>query len=303
MKQMGTISAEIELINAVDLALESRNILDKDEVKHIKVRMIVDSGAWMMCINETIQEILQLPFVERRKTFLANGIAEEFDVVGPIMVKFENRTATCNAFVLPGDSESLLGAIPMEEMDVIDESRGAVVKQKPPTNLLGVDNLDRRDYAISTSAPESFNLLAISSASALETPSFIFFGAPSTNSFASFKPKPVKSFTTLTTLSLLAPAAFNTTLNAVFSSAAGAPAPPPAAGPATATAAAAGSIPYSSFKIFASSFTSFTDKFTNCSANCFKSAIFLLFNNRLHRSQSSGGRLCCAPTYTRELRI
>src|SRR6185369_146353 len=157
-------------------------------------------------------------------------------------------------------------------------------------------------YAISTSAPASFSLLAISSASALATPSFIFLGAPSTNSFASFKPKPVKSFTTLTTFNLLAPAAFNTTLKEVFSSATGAPAPLPAAGPATATAAAAGSIPYSSFRIFANSFTSFTDKFTNCSANAFKSAIVLLFNNRLH-SLHSGGGLCCAPTYTRERRI
>ena len=119
MKPMGTVRAEIELINAVDLALERKAIIDKDEVKRIRVRMHVDSGAWMMCINEPIQEFLQLPFVERRTTFLANGVAEEFDVVGPIMVKFENRTATCNAFVLTGDAEPLLGAIPMEEMDVL----------------------------------------------------------------------------------------------------------------------------------------------------------------------------------------
>jgi clan AA aspartic protease len=119
MKQMGTIRAEIELINADDLALERKHHLDKDEVKRIRVKMLVDSGAWMMCINETIQDVLQLPFVEKRKTFLANGVAQEFDVVGPIIVKFENRTATCNAFVLPGDAEPLLGAIPMEEMDVL----------------------------------------------------------------------------------------------------------------------------------------------------------------------------------------
>jgi hypothetical protein len=61
-------------------------------------------------------------------------------------------------------------------------------------------------------------------------------------------------------------------LKAVFSSAAAAG--PAAAGPATATAAAAGSIPYYSLRILANSFTSFTDRFTSCSANAFKSAIF-----------------------------
>jgi hypothetical protein len=73
---------------------------------------------------------------------------------------------------------------------------------------------------------------------------------------------------------LLPPGAFNTTSKDVFSSAASAAAAP-AIGPATATAAAAGSIPYSSFRIVVNSLTSFTVKFTNCSAKAFKSAIFL----------------------------
>ena len=116
---MGVIHAEIELINADDLALVRRNKLDKEEVKHMTVSMLVDTGAYMMSINETIQEQLSLPFIEKRKAVLANGSIEEYDVVGPIIVKFKNRTATCNAFVLKGDSEAFLGAIPMEEMDVL----------------------------------------------------------------------------------------------------------------------------------------------------------------------------------------
>ena len=116
---MGIIHADIELINADDLALVRRNNLDKDQVKRMIVSMLVDTGAYMMSINETIQEQLSLPFIEKRKAVLANGSIEEYDVVGPIIVKFKNRTATCNAFVLKGDSEPLLGAIPMEEMDVL----------------------------------------------------------------------------------------------------------------------------------------------------------------------------------------
>ena len=118
-KNMGTIHADIELINADDLALARRNKLDKEEVKHMTVKMLVDTGAYMMSINETIQEQLQLPFIEKRKAVLANGSIEEFEVVGPLIVKFKNRTAICSAYVLKGDSEPLLGAIPMEEMDVL----------------------------------------------------------------------------------------------------------------------------------------------------------------------------------------
>ena len=72
-----------------------------------------------MAINETIQSQLELPFVEKRKVQIADNSVAEYNVVGPLYIRFSNRKATCNAFVLPGDSEPLLGAIPMEEMDVL----------------------------------------------------------------------------------------------------------------------------------------------------------------------------------------
>lgn len=116
---MGMITAEIVLINAVDKANAKRHIIGEEEIKQISVRMLVDSGSYMMCINQYIQEYLDLPVVERRFTQLADHSWVEYDVVGPIHVKFANRSATCNAFVLPGDAEPLLGAIPMEEMNVL----------------------------------------------------------------------------------------------------------------------------------------------------------------------------------------
>ena len=85
--------------------------------------MVVDRGAYMMAINETIQAQLDLPFIEKRKSIMADGSIVEHDVVGPIHVKFANRTAICSAVVLQGDTEPLLGAIPMEEMDVIIHPR------------------------------------------------------------------------------------------------------------------------------------------------------------------------------------
>ena len=112
----------------------------------------------------------------------------------------------------------------------------------------------RENYLSSTSAPASSRAFLIPSASSLATPSLTDFGAASTISFASFNPRPVNSLTAFTTCSLAAPADFRITLNSVWASPASSP---PDAGPATATAAAAaGSIPYSSFNIFANSFTS-----------------------------------------------
>lgn len=116
---MGLVYAPIELINAGDLEMVRRNHLDPDDVKRMQITMLADSGAYMTAINETIQEQLQLPFVENRKSVMADGSVVEHEVVGPIILKFKNRQAVCNAVVLKGDTEPLLGAIPMEEMDVL----------------------------------------------------------------------------------------------------------------------------------------------------------------------------------------
>jgi clan AA aspartic protease len=116
---MGVVYAEIELINSVDVENAKRYRIGEEEVRRMRLDMLVDSGAYMMAINETIQSQLEIPFMEKRKVQLASGQVVEYDVVGPIEVRFANRRAICTAFVLPGDSEPLLGAIPMEEMDVL----------------------------------------------------------------------------------------------------------------------------------------------------------------------------------------
>ena len=113
------VYSEIEMINAEDIALARRCIIGEDEVKRMFVKMLVDSGAYNLCINETIQEQLQLPFVEKRKAQLVNGHIEEYDVVGPVQLRFKNRKTVCNAMVLSDDNEPLLGAIPLEDMDVL----------------------------------------------------------------------------------------------------------------------------------------------------------------------------------------
>jgi hypothetical protein len=81
--------------------------------------MLVDSGALNLCINENLQAQLQLPFIEKRVAVLANGHREEYNLFGPVVVKFKNRQTVCNALVLQGDNEPLFGAISMEDMDVL----------------------------------------------------------------------------------------------------------------------------------------------------------------------------------------
>ena len=116
---MGVTYATLELINEGDISLARKFYIGEEEIRSTFVRVLVDSGSHYLCINESINEVLGLPVVTTRKVRLANEEVREFPVVGPVLIKFQNRTSYCSAMLLPGESEPLLGAIPMQDMDVI----------------------------------------------------------------------------------------------------------------------------------------------------------------------------------------
>jgi clan AA aspartic protease len=116
---MGLVYADIQLINSEDIGLNRRGYLNKSEIRQMQVTAMVDSGATMLAINENIKNQLGLVVIYKQSAQLADGTFLDLEVVGPIELRFENRIAICSAMVLPGDNEVLLGAIPMEEMDVL----------------------------------------------------------------------------------------------------------------------------------------------------------------------------------------
>lgn len=116
---MGLVYADLELISGDDLALYRRGFITEAEIKRMRVAALVDSGAYMLAINDYIKEQLDLPVLEEQTARLADESEIRVEVVGPVEVRFENRSTTVRAIVLPGNAEPLLGVIPLEDMDVV----------------------------------------------------------------------------------------------------------------------------------------------------------------------------------------
>lgn len=116
---MGLVHAEIEIMNGYDIALARNGIITKEEIKHITTTFLVDNKMAMLCINDKIQERLQLSVSDKRKVQAADGIIIDCDIVEYVELRFKDRGTTCRALVLPGNSEPLLGFIPLQGMDVI----------------------------------------------------------------------------------------------------------------------------------------------------------------------------------------
>jgi clan AA aspartic protease len=138
---MGLIYSDIELINSDDLALVRRGYLKENEVRKMKVNALVDSGAMMLSVNETIKVQLGLSILDRQMRELADGSKQSFEIVGPVDIRFANRQTTVRAVVLPGDTEPLLGSIPMEDMDVLIDPRGQRLIVNPSNPYLAKKSL------------------------------------------------------------------------------------------------------------------------------------------------------------------
>ena len=103
---MGLVNAKVILKNP-----------RKEELSPLKVEVLVDSGAVHLCIPEHIKIQLKLEEIDKKEVTLADGGKKPVPYVGPIEIRFKNRVGFAGALVM-GD-QILLGAIPMEDMDLV----------------------------------------------------------------------------------------------------------------------------------------------------------------------------------------
>lgn len=103
---MGHVFAQLELSNP-----------RKPELSSVIVKALADTGALMLCIPVHVALQLELDQESVREVSVADGRKQNVPYVGPVKVTFGKRFCYVGALVL-GD-EVLLGAVPMEDMDLV----------------------------------------------------------------------------------------------------------------------------------------------------------------------------------------
>jgi len=115
---MGAVYTEIVLKNVGDRIRVQAGVITEQEVHEISVRACVDTGAWTLVINEEIRKKLGLIITGTNHSTLADGTREIYEVTEAVEVHWKNRNTVCQALVLPDAKDVLLGAIPLEGMDL-----------------------------------------------------------------------------------------------------------------------------------------------------------------------------------------
>ena len=83
----------------------------------VEAHALADTGSVHLCIPNELALQLNLQTLDQRVVTIADGSQHSVPYMGPIQLSFKNRTGYFGALVL--GNEVLLGAIPMEDMDLI----------------------------------------------------------------------------------------------------------------------------------------------------------------------------------------
>lgn len=122
---MGIVRQHIRVANAA-----------KPDLEEVDANALVDSGAMELCLPEHVAIQLKLQKVDEREITVADGRRQLVPYVGPVRVEVFGRNTFAGALVL-GD-EVLLGAIPMQGMDVlVDPRRERLIPNPENPNIPG----------------------------------------------------------------------------------------------------------------------------------------------------------------------
>jgi clan AA aspartic protease len=127
---MGIIYADLTLMNADDAGAVRQGFKQASEIRSVQVRALVDTDAYTMGLPEAVAIQLDLPVLEYREFDLADGSKKKLPMMGPVLVRFRNRQTICFA-VRTQDEDVLLGAIPMQDLDVVLNPRKETIEVNP----------------------------------------------------------------------------------------------------------------------------------------------------------------------------
>ena len=133
---MGRFSVEFEVVNNDDLALVRRGFLKPDQVRRQTIEGVVDPGAAMLVLPQTVVKPLGLRLVNKVKVRYADGRRAQRFEAKEVLVKLLGRDVTLPAVIEPKRKTALIGAIVLEALDLLVDSKLQRVVPRDPRGAI-----------------------------------------------------------------------------------------------------------------------------------------------------------------------
>ena len=133
---MGRVIVQFELSNYSDIKLVERGYLTPDKIRKVAIQGVVDTGSARLVLPAGVAQQLGLPVTGQATIRYADHRRELRDVVGDAHVQLLGRGGVFSAVVEPARSDALLGAIVMEDLDLVVDCTGQRLEPRDPNTII-----------------------------------------------------------------------------------------------------------------------------------------------------------------------
>ena len=134
---------KLDLANNDDLVAVRLGVKQPNEVRRFECSGMVDSGAAHLVLPQEAMDALGLPETRKARTRYADGRVEPRSVIKNVSLTLCNRESVFSAVIEPGRSDALIGAIVMEELDlIIDCTSGQLIPRDPEMMTSAMEGID-----------------------------------------------------------------------------------------------------------------------------------------------------------------
>jgi predicted aspartyl protease len=133
---VGRFSVDVALANQEDLVRAKDGRIAPSQVRRVTVRGVVDSGATRLVIPASVAQQLGLEISGTARVRCADGRTAERPVARLIHLSYAGRESTFNAIVEPDRESALIGAIVMEDLDLIVDCTAQRLVPRDPDRII-----------------------------------------------------------------------------------------------------------------------------------------------------------------------
>jgi predicted aspartyl protease len=116
---MSTFKEEVTLVNARDMGNAREGLIPDTRIRKTTLPAMPDTGAWTLVINEETRQKLGLAIEGAILSTLADGSTTKYNQTEAVKIQWKDRSTTQQALLVPGADDILLGALPLEAMDLM----------------------------------------------------------------------------------------------------------------------------------------------------------------------------------------
>ncbi len=138
--EMGRVTVDLVIANYRDVVAQGQVVNVLDRVRHVVVPAVVDSGAMRLVLPQHVVDQLGLTPHGETMVRYADDRREKRPVVSDVWLQLLGRDGVFNAVVEPRRNDALVGAIVLEDLDLlVDCGTQAIYPRNPDTTITEIE--------------------------------------------------------------------------------------------------------------------------------------------------------------------